>query len=720
MPDADRLAQHGQASIDQPPVFEAGSTVHIRFRFTVGETMLPTGAGLRVAWRWPFDWSGLQTGDPTAPNHLSVTAPGHCDVTAAFERAAGLNPWQHHIDCQVMEGTLRPGDVVEVEVRSWEGPTFTTEEGYFLMLIRPVDDECWIRLVDAPRFSISAGPPSRLIAIAPGDGVVGDQTTVRVRAVDVWENPSPIDPPRLSGGAEQVGPPVLCEGYPVWEVPMRWTAAGVQRLEVLAGALQTMTNPTRVFETPPERRLFWGDLHAGQSEIGCGAGSLDHHYAYARLVAGLQFTSQQANDHYISAALWQHVRDVTKRHNSEDFLAYLGCEWSPYTEDGGDRNVLYLTDQERLHRSDRFFEEATPDPTADLRRAPEFLDAFRTRDVLLNLHVGGRPTNLDFHAPQIEPLFEVHSTHATSEWFLLDAISRGYKVGVTAGTDGVMGRPGACGPGRRVTRNVRNGLTAVCAVSLTQRHVADAFFARRCYGTSGARILLDVDVNGEPMGGEVQMTAGTVRISVQVEGTAPIERVDFFRGVELISSQKMSDDDSDRLRLLWGGARERGTAGGQRQPWVGTLHLDEGQVTDVVPVAMQCPNDRLVVGDGVLRWWATTAGNDMGCTFGVKGPAQSIRIETEHASFYAALAEVRSESIVVDAGGLNRRIELSRAPAIGSALNAKASFEDSQPLMGEIAYWVRVTQTDRERVWSSPVYVTQGPAQARATVTCDS
>ena len=36
--------------------------------------------------------------------------------------------------------------------------------------------------------------------------------------------------------------------------------------------------------------------------------------------------------------------------------------------------------------------------------------------------------------------------------FVLDAIRRGYRVGITGGTDGVMGRPGACHPGRRLIR----------------------------------------------------------------------------------------------------------------------------------------------------------------------------------------------------------------------------------------------------------------------------
>ncbi|MBT6629777.1 MAG: hypothetical protein HOB49_22375, partial [Gemmatimonadetes bacterium] len=570
------------------------------------------------------------------------------------------------------------------------------------------------------------------IAIAPADGSVGETATVRVRAVDEWGNATSVEAPRLTG-AVRIGTPVENDGYAVWEVPVSWTQAGVHRLEVQAGDLRTTTNPSRIHEQPQKQRLLWGDLHGGQSEIGCGAGSLDHHYAYARDVAGLQFTSQQANDHYITAALWQHVRDVTPRYNSPDFLAFLGCEWSPYTQDGGDRNVIYLTDEPALHRSDRFFEETDPDATADLRQAPEFLESFRTRDVLLNLHVGGRPTNLDFHAAEIEPLFEVHSTHATSEWFLFDAISRGYKVGVTAGTDGVMGRPGACGPGRRVTRNVRNGLTAVVAESLNQRHVADAFLERRCYGTSGARILLDVQVSGAPMGAEIT-SGGPIRICAQVEGTAPIERVDFFRGVECIHSQTLTTPDPNRLRLLWGGARERGTARAQRQSWDGTLQVSGARIDDVRPVGMQSPDDRIISHEQGFRFDAVTAGNDMGCTFTVDRTVDqtgdqtgdqtvetaarptedpTFHIVTDIASFEASLSQIQAETLTVAAGGLERRLELGPAPladtshtGTDASCSGQAEFEDTNPGAGEHAYWVRIIQTDRHRAWSSPVYVT--------------
>ncbi len=705
--DEERERCYGRAELEIPSSIVAGETVEVTFRFILGETALGEGAGLRVAWRWPFDWSDPQTDDPDRPNHATLARPDGVSIDLRYQLRGDLDPWHHDLDLRVREGSLEPGDIVEIHVADWEASTFATPDGAFLFVINPDGHDQWIRLVDPPRFTVAPGSPEQLLAISPGDGIVGEQAIVRVRAVDAWENATPIDAPILLGEGVDIATPALCSRYPVWGFPVTWSTAGVHRLSASSGNLCTSSNPTLVHEDPPETRLYWGDVHAGQSEIGCGAGSLDHHYAYARDVASLQFASQQANDHYVSREIWQHVRDVTPRHDAAgEFLAYLGCEWSPPTVDGGDRNVLYLSDEPRMRRSGRFFTEREPDPEPDLPYAPEFLYAFRDEEVFLNLHVGGRPTNLEWHAPKIEPLFEIHSTHATSEWFVFDAIEKGYKVGITAGTDGVMGRPGACGPGRRVTRNVRNGLTAVRATGLQQRSVAEAFLARRCYGTTGARILLDVDVDGHPMGSAIEI-AGPPTLNLRVDGTAPIERVDLLRDTEVIHTWDVAPPEPGRYRLLWGGAKTRGTAGDQRQIWDGSMSIEPGRLFDVRTVGFQGAVDQLAHAGDRVDWISATAGTDAGFTF-ASSRQGSIDVETEVGTCSVNLEQVQSNSHRVDCGGLDRYIEIGLAPSDASPLGVELQYMDESPLPGEHAYWVRVVQIDRQRAWSSPVYVTAG------------
>ena len=77
----------------------------------------------------------------------------------------------------------------------------------------------------------------------------------------------------------------------------------------------------------------------------------------------------------------------------------------------------------------------------------------------------------------------------------------GYDVWPRFGQGGTPRRPFA----------VRSALTAVFAPELTRQGVRDAFFGRRTYATTGDRILLDVQVNGQTAGSEVA-SAGSVEV----------------------------------------------------------------------------------------------------------------------------------------------------------------------------------------------------------------
>jgi hypothetical protein len=72
-------------------------------------------------------------------------------------------------------------------------------------------------------------------------------------------------------------------------------------------------------------------------------------------------------------------------------------------------------------------------------------------------------------------------------------------------------------------------LLAVLAGGLDRDSLWEAFRARRTYASTGARALVDFSINDSPMGSEIEAT-GDVEIRIEIEGTAPIERVDLIRG----------------------------------------------------------------------------------------------------------------------------------------------------------------------------------------------
>lgn len=739
---AERTQRYGQCLVEMPPVLTAGEQTTVSFIFTVGDTSLPAGSRLRIAWRWPIDWYDLQMDDPAGDGYVSVTADKAAALSVAFQQMGDLDPWMHCLDVTLKEGSLAKGDTIHLVCgerahggRGWRAPTCRVNAATFLLLLDPDHSDRWLHLADPPSFAVVAGPPVRLVADTRAEGVVDEPVDLLVRGEDRWGNPAPLHSTSLStslstesddGGLElslagQSHPSTdrafaieectVMDNPAVTRYALRFGRPGDYRLRaaLLGTDLQADSNPLRIHAERPSYQLFWGDLHSGQTEVGCGAGTLAEHYQFARDVAGLQFVTHQANDHYITLPIWNQTRELATSFNApERFVVFLGCEWSPPTVDGGDRNVIYRSDEARLRRSGRFYTEAEPDPEADIPTAPEFHAAFANEQIMVNMHVGGRPTNLDYHLPTLEPLAEIHSTHGTSEWFVMDALRRGYRVGITAGADGVTGRPGADHPGWRLNRNVRSGLTGVYATTLTREGLWEAFQARRCYATTGERIRLWLEVDGHPMGAAYN-TSGQPLIKFTVEGTAAIERIDLLRGTDLLSSWQIAAYDEERLRVLWSGTEQMGTARAQRVVWDGTLVFNGGGVADIHPIGLQSPKDWVQLQDRrVVTWQSATAGNYAGFTARLlDDSAGRGQFTSAPCRFDFALNQIRLAPLVVDAGGVNRRVSIGPAPREDGPNTVELSYRDTKPLRGESPYWIRVVQVDQARAWSSPIYVTQ-------------
>ncbi len=742
MPKDERLRKHGKGTHTELDHLTVSEPTTVIFEWTIGEDVVETGGELLVCWRWPFYWSDLQTDDPSADGFMSLefepAAESTADVTLkpVYNWFSGIEPWHHQIHVKVEQGQLRQGDHIKLTCGDtsqgsvgWRAPTCVDWSVEFLMAIDHLGDSIRHRLVQQPSFSVIAGPPVRLNAIVHSDTVVGEPAEVIVRAEDCWGNATVLnDLPILSiePSAEVASAGTACDGnveiIPVDAEPIRpsyhfdvtFSEPGSFRLTAQVGDFKAVTNPVTVHAEQPPLEIFWGDLHSGQTEIGCGSGSVSESYAFGRDCAGLQFITHQSNDHYVTLSDWAHVRKITDEfYEPGVYVPILGCEWSPFTKDGGDRNVIYGYDEPILRRSDRFFREDVPDPEPDVPRAPEFHDAFRDLDVLVNIHVGGRMTNLDWYEPKIEKLCETHSTHGTVEWFFMDALSRGYKVGLTAGTDGVMGRPGACHPGRRLIRNLRNGLTAVYAQELTRESIWEALHARRTYATTGERIRLLFQVDGADMGSEI-VTTGSPKISFDIEGTKAIERVDLFRGVKIINSWAVSPriaqpEDSTYLRALWGGTEQKGTARLQRVDWTGSLSVSNGKVELIEPINFQSYDDVAnVVGNDRLEWANQSAGNAAGILARVHGDdSTELTFCSGPTTFTVKLGDVRNDDHRVDAGGVGRFAQIGPPPDQNGPTTFQLETSDEESVTGEFPYWIRVTQVDQSLAWSSPVYVTR-------------
>ena len=147
---------------------------------------------------------------------------------------------------------------------------------------------------------------------------------------------------------------------------------------------------------------------------------------------------------------------------------------------------------------------------------------------------------------QTRGCFEAEETDA--RWRIWDgglggsvrtALARGYRLGFVGGTDNHSGWPTRKGDGFC-------GLTAIQAPALKWQSLFGALHARRCYATTGARIVADVTLNGAPMGSELTLEPGAERrLRVRIRGTAPLECVQAIHCGHLLAELPVAADSPD-------------------------------------------------------------------------------------------------------------------------------------------------------------------------------
>ncbi len=181
--------------------------------------------------------------------------------------------------------------------------------------------------------------------------------------------------------------------------------------------------------------------------------------------------------------------------------------------------------------------------------------------------VTGRPFWNAMTFPQGEEmeamrLFEIYQTRGSFEDELPDpswrieaggygasarsALMKGYRCGFTGGTDNHQGWPGRNNLHGRI-----DGYTAVLADKIETASIWKALYQRRCYATTGARIICDVTLNGQPMGSELKLAWDASRkMDIKIYGTAPLETVEVISGGVVIDSLPLQKGSWD-LEIEW-------------------------------------------------------------------------------------------------------------------------------------------------------------------------
>ncbi|MEM9776776.1 MAG: DUF3604 domain-containing protein, partial [Chloroflexota bacterium] len=331
-------------------------------------------------------------------------------------------------------------------------------------------------------------------------------------------------------------------------------------------------------------------------------------------------------------------------------------------------------------------------------------------DVIVAQHVGGRYANLrKYFDQELISLVELVSDWGVFEWMLWDAIDKGYIVGVMANSDGHHGRPGAEGAGM-THFGIKNGLTCALATDRTRDAIFDALKNRRCYATTGERMLLEITLNGNVMGSVVPWSPSQILLA-SIVGTGPLESIQLFEGKEIISEVRPDAfknlTQSNQIRVSWRGSRERGRQ--RRVTWDGAVRTEGCQILSAAEFSFD------VVADGIraqsaseVRFESKTTGDRDGLDLVLDGAGQGkIIFDSAAGQAEVDLAELTDENPRkrFDFGGVDMEIMIERYPAEVETLSLHLDKHVAPPAEKLTPYLVKATQVDGQMAWSSPIWV---------------
>ncbi len=292
--------------------------------------------------------------------------------------------------------------------------------------------------------------------------------------------------------------------------------------------------------------LLYGSLHE-HSDVSvcnrCGDQSLDESYQHMRDIARLDFACMTDHGYNQNPYIWHYSAKKARIHDDPNrFTTFLGFEWTSTFEKYSDEHPYGYYGHRNLILSDLYFprwwnarDGMTPSELwAELRA----MDADFVHIPHQLADTGNVPCDWSFHDEKAQPVAEIFQVRGSYEYigaprqakrstpkgyYLQDAWARDIVIGVIASPDHGGGI----------------GKVAVFSRDRSREAILDALRSRHCYGTTAAKIFLDVRVNGRLMGEKIDAPEGKpVVVTIRADCPGEIDRIEVCRSNEFIHCRR--------------------------------------------------------------------------------------------------------------------------------------------------------------------------------------
>jgi Protein of unknown function (DUF3604) len=322
------------------------------------------------------------------------------------------------------------------------------------------------------------------------------------------------------------------------------------------------SNP--VYCTNEERSsIYWGDPHIHTVLSSCNSAfcrSICFAYVAAKNFSHLDWAG--AADHVSNGRCelgrWKEQVSASNIYNEDGIFATLPAyEASLKGGCGGDNNV-YLSSFPKM-----FIDECGVGDTKTLcqklneLKKEEGFEFFIVPHHTTRFKKHGEISDEIFPGGKFMPLVEIYSKWGASEYrgnpiplqkihdgpsYVVDLLNQGLPLGFVGGSDTHSTLTFSTGQGID-PGNTSNtgGITAINTDTLTRDSIFDEMKNRNCYASSGERIFLDVDINGNRMGSFSGLESGSRSIKIKAAGENNIVSVDIIRNGETVKSYSPQD-----------------------------------------------------------------------------------------------------------------------------------------------------------------------------------
>ena len=484
--------------------------------------------------------------------------------------------------------------------------------------------------------------------------------------------------------------------------------------------------------------MLWGETH-GHTAFAEGQGSPSAFFTYATEDARLDFATLSEHDIWLDDAEWRELQRLTRESSAPgEFVGILGYEWTAFPNRGGHHNVFFRDPRKRARRrADRATASRISTAVSTSATGPSRCWSFPTPTW---------PATGTQSDAELERLVELYSVHGSFEWYANKYLQNGFQVGFVAAADDHLAKPGLAPPPLSSVSQP-GGLAAVFAPAATTDAVFDALRNLRSYATSGQRILLGATLNGHDMG--TRQAARAIAARSRRRSPAPRPSIASTSCATARSSTRAaisprSSSSRSALQVAFESSSEVfGAVDNPRgyRVWRGTLEVEGARLTGVRRTGLDNPlRDRFEWDPAkpqTVRFSILTRGRADSILLDLDGAGAQTRLhfqleatkETGAASTRRPLHDVPAADFTLTLDGLEKGRLEHEMPPVGehvdrvslqvvnpdAPLDQKLQYTDLDAKGDGDYYYVRVTQLDGARAWSSPFWVGGKSGRGRPT-----